>query len=1255
DIRDRAQGGIGGSIGGQAGSTGTGGAGGSAMSTAIASNAGASNVFTSANATGGTGGAARGAGEVGGTGGDATADASGSGLGSINVDSTATGGTGGTGNTGADHGLGGNAYATAQGTGANGNVTSTATAGRSTDYLVNDMRSSANAQVDGSGTSQATAQYNGMPLSVVDAVGVGASALLHGAPDGDSTLAVLYTNTADPSMPDSTPVHANFDVTGTLNNHTFVDSAQLDSDVFAVGVLGGTYPSDGVGNTRTLSTDIDFDVTPGALQASEQNLLVGFINPVLTGNAAADPDFQVTLTIQREGATIESQTFDETQLTQLMDFFNGRTHDYGALNLAGLSGSELDIRVDLDVRSSSPGVGFVVDTIIGNSTLTERATPYVTNTVIDTGESHVGDVVLANLNVVNTAAAGSDGANAQFAGTTGSVVTSGGPITGLAPQASDNTTLQVGVDTSASGVRGGTATVALSTDGTQSGNAEAFANAEVQVSGTVYELAGPQVNNAPIAFGNVHVGDSVTAQALSITNTALDNGFGENLNASFGSVDGTLIANGMFEGLAAQATDATSMTVAIDTSSAGNKSGTANIDFVSDPDGMNSLGQTSLGSQGVSVTGAVYRLAEATIDNPLAFDFGNVHVGDSLSQAVSITNSAVADAFSEGLDASFGAASDARILNNAGTVSVLGAGATDNSSLVVSIDTGASGSINGTQTIDFASNGAGTSGLGITALPSQDLSVMASITATAFNLADPVVNNAQPVAFGNFREGDLVTSQAVSISNDAPDDGFSEALNASVGGTSGGVTSNGGSFTLLGPQATNDTAITVAIDTSVAGDKSGDLTLDFVSDGTGSSGLGQTPLASQDVAVTGAVYRLADIGVTPNPVVLNARVGDTAEQVLTVSNTAAADGYSEQLAVTGRSDSGDVTSSGMIGGLVDAGASDMGINVSLDTTTSGAKSGSVTFSAESDGSNTSGFTTNVALPDEVVAVTGNVWQAATADVGGPIDFGIVHVGDAVSAAISVANTATGDLVDSVRGGLTAVGGAPFSGSGDLGSGVAAGATDSSSLVVGLDTGAAGIFTGTATVDLASHNPDLADLDLGETVVDLSAQVNNYANPVFEFIGGNAALSGSGTSYVLDFGSVVTGSLVDWMAELAVVNDVTGPADLVDGMFDLAGIDDFMDSGFVDFVALGAGDAVTGLMLQLDTTLHGPGVFTDTILLGGRTYNAGGYDEALTPITLLVRGEIVGPGGEVPVPAVLWLVLAGLPVLRFVTVRRRRQR
>ena len=69
DIRDRAQGGAGGSIGGQAGSTGTGGAGGSGNSTAIASNAGTSNVSVQADADGGSGGTGRGAGESGGTGG----------------------------------------------------------------------------------------------------------------------------------------------------------------------------------------------------------------------------------------------------------------------------------------------------------------------------------------------------------------------------------------------------------------------------------------------------------------------------------------------------------------------------------------------------------------------------------------------------------------------------------------------------------------------------------------------------------------------------------------------------------------------------------------------------------------------------------------------------------------------------------------------------------------------------------------------------------------------------------------------------------------------------------------------------------------------------------------------------------------------------------------------------------------------------------------------------------------------------------
>jgi len=193
DIRDRGLGGNGGSIGAQTGSTGTGGA-------------------------GGTG---RGVGESGGAGGDGIAIASGTGLGFINVGANARGGNGGTGNTGATAGIGGNAFASAFGSGASGNANSTATAGTSTGYLVNDLNANATATVASTVTSQATAQYSSPGFTVLDASGNSSTALAYGAPDGSASLPLMYTNTVDPATPDSTPVHGNFAVTGTHNNHTF--------------------------------------------------------------------------------------------------------------------------------------------------------------------------------------------------------------------------------------------------------------------------------------------------------------------------------------------------------------------------------------------------------------------------------------------------------------------------------------------------------------------------------------------------------------------------------------------------------------------------------------------------------------------------------------------------------------------------------------------------------------------------------------------------------------------------------------------------------------------------------------------------------------------------------------------------------------------------------------------------------------------------------------------------------------------------
>jgi hypothetical protein len=1478
-VTDYAYGGDGGDV---ASGEGSGGAGGTGTSSTFGSNAGAQSVTVQSYAHGGAGGTGRGTGEAGGAGGDATASASGTGGGFVNIDARATGGAGGTGDVGASAGLGGNAFSTAAGSGASGSAYSASTAGTSNGYLVNDLQAIANAPVASTVSAQSAAQYSGAGFTIADAAGQSAVALGYGAPTGEVSLPMVFAN----------PVQANFDITGTFNNHTFVDSTQLNSDVYGVGVLGGAFPGDGTpGAIRTYSSDLNFDVDLSKLQSGNQNLLFGFMNPVITGDIASDAQFQVTLQIQQEGSLIVSQTFNNQ--TDLLNYFGGVTHNLAPTDPGSVSG-DLDIDISLDVRASQPDVGFAVDTIFGNSTVTPRAVPYVGNTVIDTGEMHIGDTVLAGVEVTNAATGTSDGANGAFTGTTGDVSTNSGTITGLAPQATDNSSLQVSVDSSASGVRTGTTTVQLSTDGTQSGIAEVFANALVQVAGTVYELADPTINNVqPIALGNFREGDTVTPQALSITNNALDDGYGENLDASAGGTTGGVIASGSFDNLAAQGTDSSSITVLIDTATAGDKSGLATIDFVSDGDGINSLGQTVLASQYVSVTGAVYRLAaasahspepvelgniregdsfgtqaltlqntaaaddysesldasfsgttggasasgaisllgaqatdssslvvglgnadtstagaksgtatlalesdgtgtsdiagnvdlgtqtvnvsgavyrlaegsaspdpvsfgnvhvgnsvsqaltvsntaanddyseslgvsagatgdvgvsgtvagliaaggsdsnlsvsldtsvagnrsgtvelayssdgtgtsglaaigaggqsvavsgavyrlvEATIDNAVDFDFGSVHVGDVLSQAVSISNTAEADAFSESLNAGFGGVSDSRITTNGGAINQLVAGGTDASSMVVGVDTSAAGTLDGTVTLNFASDGTGTSGLGITALPSQDLTVTASISATAYNLADPVINNTQPIGFGNFREGDVVTAQALSITNAAPDDGFSEALNAAADGTTGGVLANG-SFNLLGPQQTNDTDITVSIDTGTAGDKSGVATIDFESDGAGTSELGITPLPSPEgVSVTGAVYRLAQADVSPNPIVLNARVGDTVAETLTIANTAANDGYSEQLSATLGSVSDDFGVSGSIGGLIDAGSADTGLTVSIDTSSSGAKSGSVSIDLESDGSNTSGFISNVLLGTEVVAVSGNVWQAAAADVQpDPVDFGIVHVGDSVSQNLAVTNTATGALVDVVRGGFVSTTG-PFSGTGDLGAGVASGVTDNTSLAVGLDTSTAGVYNGTTTLGFASHNDELADLSLGTTDVSLLAQVNEYANPVFDFLSGDGAFTVSDNDYLLNFGRIDLAAALVLNAELAVMNDVVAPADNVDGLFDITGVSLFDIWGFDDFVALAAGDSVGDLLVQFDTTGLGVGVYSQQVFLTPFGWNNSGFRDELAPLVLTLRGEVYD-SSAVPAPSALFLILGGVP---FFVVRRWRE-
>ncbi len=241
------------------------------------------------------------------------------------------------------------------------------------------------------------------------------------------------------------------------------------------------------------------------------------------------------------------------------------------------------------------------------------------------------------------------------------------------------------------------------------------------------------------------------------------------------------------------------------------------------------------------------------------------------------------------------------------------------------------------------------------------------------------------------------------------------------------------------------------------------------------------------------------------------------------------------------------------------------------------------------------------------------------------------------------------------GSISATG--PFSGSGTLGAGVAAQATDATSLKVGLNTSTAGVFNaGITSLSLASHNPDLVDLPLSTATVGLNAQVNNYANLNTIKVSGGGTFSRSGNVFTLDFGNVLLGSGA-LTASLRILNDVAGPADQADGSYCLPGMPCSTDSS-LDFVALadfnpftnvGAGATANNVTVSHGTA--GVGSFQDDILLvNAFGHNTSGYNAALAGLTLRIKANVVNVSA-VPEPGTLYLLL--LAAASAYLVRRRR--
>ncbi len=613
------------------------------------------------------------------------------------------------------------------------------------------------------------------------------------------------------------------------------------------------------------------------------------------------------------------------------------------------------------------------------------------------------------------------------------------------------------------------------------------------------------------------------------------------------------------------------------------------------------------GNAGTQVT--IYREAGAT-EAPSPVAFAQQHVGGTLSTALTLTNTATADGYSETLDA---AVSPAGGISTSGSVTHLAAGASDGSDLRVALDTSSPGSATGIATIALSSDGSG-----VDANPAiADGSIAVPVSGQVFAYA--TVSALATLSLGNQHVG-TTASASFPIGNvtpgvQFPNVSYTEALDASIVGTGGDATATG-SVTLLRPGAVSGGAtqglggggIDVGLGSGAEGVQSGTVSIAYVSDGSLVDTLAATGLGTRSVTVTGTFYALATPSLGSTSLDLGAaRVGGTLAATDTLANGSTADPYREALGYD-LSDAGSVAVTGS--GTVVAGNTAT-LALGLATATSGTVTGSTQVTLFSL---PGGFALqSTALGTDTVSLTGTVYQAAGASLGTTaISFGTIHVGDTGTAALAVGNTATGALVDSVTGGFAAVS-APFGGSGSLA--VAAGGTGT--LALSLAGTAAGSYAGTATLALDSHDPALPDLALATSTVTLTGTVDAYASPALELTSGNASLSGTGTAYTLDLGTLAVGSGADTVG-LGVLNAAGGVADTLAGSFTEAGSTAYANAGFAAFSGVAAGGADTAPRLTLDTSAAG--TFTETIVLAPQSVNASSTT-ALATETLTVTGVV----------------------------------
>ena len=306
--------------------------------------------------------------------------------------------------------------------------------------------------------------------------------------------------------------------------------------------------------------------------------------------------------------------------------------------------------------------------------------------------------------------------------------------------------------------------------------------------------------------------------------------------------------------------------------------------------------------------------------------------------------------------------------------------------------------------------------------------------------------------------------------------------------------------------------------------------------------------------------------------------------------------------------------------VIAAGDSYQGLHVAVNTGEAGDFSETITFTPEDQ--NASGYSAaDAPITLTIDDTVSSIYASASPVTPNPVNFGIVHVGASVTQALSVTNTApTGGSPENLDGSIGSATGDAITNGGSF-SGLAAGLTNSGSLVVGLSTATDGVESGSAIVSLESDGTGIDSngiTPLPSQTIEVSGTVNNYATAAISEISGAGTLAQSGDAYTINLGTLTAGSLPVAIG-LGISNTATGLADALSGSFAITNSSGaFINNADSAFAGIVAGQLDVGPTVTLTAGTNG--AFSETITLFGTGSNAD-YNGTLTPETVTIVGSV----------------------------------